>query len=109
MSITRSCEATHRDRLLAFLLLGTAVFNITDFLLTTYVVSLGHGEANPLMALILPTIWFPIVKFAVVPCLLMLMWFTRRKLGKRILFYALIPFICYLSLLIYFRVIFLKV
>ena len=95
------------DRLLRLLLLGTGVFNINDYFLTTYVLNNGHDELNPIINAIVGTPLFPVLKLVVVPGALLLLWLLRFNIGKRILLYAWLLFSAYSLLMLYFRIVFL--
>ncbi|WP_242661376.1 DUF5658 family protein [Alkaliphilus metalliredigens] len=95
-------------KLLWVLLFGTGVFNVCDYFLTLKAIGMGYEEANPLVDGILHTPLFPITKLLIVPALLVLIWFLRKRVGKRVMLYAWTVFIAYFSLMIYFGGIFLS-
>ncbi len=99
MSQKKSC-------VLLFLLLGTGVFNVLDYFLTNSVIGLGHRELNPLIDTTIGTIYFPLIKLTVVPLLLAFLWLVRDKFGKPMMVGVWVMFLTYLSLMVYFKVVF---
>lgn len=93
----------NQERLLWLLLIGIAAFNKSDFLLTLDALERGFHEANPILAPMVGTHEFPLVKLVLVPLLLVFLWLIRHRVGKRLINYVWIPFISYFSLMVYFR------
>jgi len=91
-----------RPTLLWLLLLGVGVFNVTDFFLTLYALQKGFIEANPVMDLIVDTIFFPKVKLVVVPLLLFYLWLQRKRVGSRLYIYVWFIFVVYMFLMFYY-------
>lgn len=89
-------------KLLVLLLFGTGIFNIVDYFVTLHVVGLGFKEANPAMAALLHTPYFPMVKLVLIPLLLTFVWFSRKYVGDRLFCYAWLVFASYSSLMLYF-------
>ena len=93
--------------LVGLLLLGIGLFNILDYFLTVEIVIVqGHQEANPLIEAILHTIYFPLVKLLIIPCLLLFIWIVRHHITSRNLTCIWAAFIVYFSLMVYFKVVF---
>ena len=88
--------------LLWLLLLGVGVFNVMDFFLTLYALERGFVEANPVMDLIVDTVYFPKVKLIVVPLLLSYLWLQRKRVGSRIYVYVWLAFVAYMFLMFYY-------
>ncbi len=93
-----------QEGLLKYLLIGTAVFNVADYFLTTLALSMGYREANPIINTIVDTLFFPVLKVAVIPIMLYSVWMRRHMVGPRILFYAGLVFTAYYLLMVYFKV-----
>ena len=91
------------ERILRDLLLGVAVFNVADYLLTLLALHVGYREFNPIMDIIVHTPLFPLVKLVVVPIALYFVWSQRSRVGSRILIYAWLAFSIYLFLMFYFK------
>lgn len=89
-------------RLLWLLLLGVGVFNVVDFVLTLYALEMGFVEANPVMDLIVDTVYFPKVKLIVVPLLLAYLWLQRHRVGSRLYVYVWFVFLAYMFLMFYY-------
>ncbi|EEG78442.1 DUF5658 family protein [Dethiobacter alkaliphilus] len=102
-------KAGGRDRLLWLLLLGVGVFNVADYFLTLYALSRGMREGNPVMDMIVDTVYFPKVKLVLVPLLLLLLWLNRQRVGKRLYVYVWIIFIAYFLLMVYYAWLFWEV
>jgi hypothetical protein len=104
MMVVRKRLTKDQEGLLKYLLIGTGVFNVADYLLTMLALNMGYREANPIMKLIIDTKFFPIVKILIVPLLLYSIWARRHKVGPRILFYSGLVFGAYLVLMVYFKI-----
>lgn len=102
-------NSTKRDKILAFFLLGTALFNILDYFLTLYALKHGCTEWNPIMKPIVHTIYLPIIKLLLIPTILAAIWFMRAKAGHRLKYYSGSLFSVYLLLILYFGYILYKV
>ena len=98
----------NKERLLWLLLLGIAAFNKSDYLLTLDALERGFREANPILAPMVGSYEFHLVKLLLVPLLLMLIWLIRHRMGERLVNYVWVPFISYFSLMVYFRVLFIR-
>ena len=94
----------YEDRLTWLLLVGIGIFNKIDYFLTTHFVGMGFRELNPLMKPIVETMTFSLLKLAVVPLLLIVLWKIRHKMGSQLVQYLTLPFMGYLGLMVYFRV-----
>ena len=94
---------TH-ERLLWLLLIGTGLFNKADYFLTLDALGRGFYEANPVLAPMIGTYEFPLVKLLLVPLMLYLLWRIRHLIGRRIVAYAFVPFVSYFSLMLYFHI-----
>ncbi len=93
-----------QEGILKYLLIGTAVFNVADYFLTTLALSMGYREANPVINAIVDTLFFPAVKIIIIPIMLYSVWARRQRVGPRILFYAGIVFTAYYLLMVYFKI-----
>ncbi len=91
------------ERTLFYLLIGTAAFNAADYMLTLLALRLGYRELNPLMDLVVHTPYFPLIKLVLIPIMLYYVWVRRHLVGRRIMLYAWIAFLVYLSLMCYFK------
>ncbi len=80
-------------------LVGT--FNVLDYLLTLRALNLGFEEANPLVAAIIETPLFPLVKLVAVPLVLWGIWLLRRRTRPGILRLVWLAFSAYALLMIY--------
>ena len=94
----------NQEGILKYLLIGTAAFNIVDYLLTVLALNMGYREANPIINLVVDTPLFPIIKVVIIPILLYSVWARRHKVGSRILIYAGIVFAAYYLLMVYFKI-----
>jgi hypothetical protein len=106
MPIDRSyplVEPNKKHRLLYLLLLGAGVFNVADYFLTLHALRMGFREGNPLIDLVVDTVFFAKIKLIIVPLLLLSLWFRREKVGPRIYFYVWLVFIAYLLLMGYYK------
>ena len=92
-----------QERTLCILLVGTAAFNVADYLLTNLALSLGYRELNPVMDLVVHTPYFRLIKVVLIPLMLYFIWRHRHLAGRRVLLYAWIAFLVYLLLMIYFK------
>ena len=63
----------------------------------------GFEEANPIMASMIGTYAFPLVKLLLVPLLLIAIWQNRDRLRVVATKFSWIPFLCYFILMIYYR------
>jgi hypothetical protein len=91
-----------KSKLLGLLLLGTGIFNAADYFVTLIALERGFSEANPVMSVIVHTVYFVKLKLVVIPLLLVLVWVGRRRVGHRLYYYAWGLFASYGSLMIYF-------
>lgn len=91
------------ERLLRLLLYGIAAFNKADYFLTLDALDRGFKEANPLLAPMVGTYQFHLVKLMLVPLLLIFLWQMRHRIGASLVKLAWIPFIGYLTLMLYYR------
>jgi len=90
-------------RLLFLQLLGIGVFNIVDYLLTFEFLALGFYEANPILAPMIGTYEFPVVKLMLVPLVLVALWQHKDRIGNVLIKLSWIPFVSYFSLMVYYR------
>ncbi|MCR3956711.1 MAG: DUF5658 family protein [Gudongella sp.] len=60
-------------------------------------------EANPIMASMVGTYQFPMVKLVLVPLLLIFLWQHKERIGNMLVSLTWIPFLGYLSLMVYYR------
>lgn len=91
------------SRVLFWQLFGIFAFNKADYILTLDFLDMGFHEANPIMASMVGTYEFHLVKLVFVPLLLLVLWQHRQRLGKVLTRLAWIPFVGYLSLMGYYR------
>jgi hypothetical protein len=91
-----------QDRLLFWQLIGIGSFNIVDYLLTLEFLDIGFNEANPIIANIIGTYEFPLVKLFLVPLLLIVIWQHNDKIGNKTSRLYWIPFAGYYSLMVYY-------
>jgi hypothetical protein len=102
-----ACMPTVRsNRLSAIFLLFTALFNAADYFLTMEALRLGLGEWNPFVRSLIGTGLLPVIKMLIIPVILFLIWRVRARLGRRLIFYAGIPFFVYFLLMLYFGYLF---
>lgn len=94
------------ERLLRLHLIGIGSFNMADFFLTLDAMDKGHSEANPLLAGMIDTFEFPLLKLLLIPLILIFLWQMRHRMGKSLVTLTWIPFLGYFSLLVYYRVFF---
>ncbi len=90
------------ERLLRRQLFGIYLLNIADYFLTVAALAEGHGEANPIMAPLVGTIMLPIIKFFLVPLILLLIWKTRHRIGQSLISVTWVPVISYCALMLYY-------
>ena len=93
-------------RVLLVLLVGICIFNFVDYYLTNILLGLGYRELNPVMNVLVGTKYFPIYKLLIIPSLLTVLWVYRITIIKRFMFGVWITFLAYLSLMLYFRILF---
>ncbi len=62
-------------------LITLGVFNVADYFLTLRCLESGFVEGNPIMAPVVGTAWFPIIKIILVPLGLYLVWRVRNQIG----------------------------
>ncbi|WP_422487186.1 DUF5658 family protein [Gudongella sp. DL1XJH-153] len=92
-----------KKRLLFWHLVGIGVFNKVDYILTLEFLDNGFYEANPLMATMIGTYEFPMVKLILVPLVLLALWQHKDKIGDLITKLSWVPFLGYFSLMVYYR------
>ncbi|HHY82300.1 MAG TPA: hypothetical protein GX505_06430 [Clostridiales bacterium] len=97
------------NRVIAFMLIFTALFNIADYFLTMEALKLGIEELNPLVRYWINTSFLPLIKVVIIPAVLFMIWKLRIHIGKRMLVYSSLLFSVYFLLMIYFALIFLSV
>ena len=95
-------ERPENKRLLWLLLFGVGVFNVADFFLTLYAIKHGFREANPIIDLIVDTVYFAKIKLLLVPLLLLLLWLGRKQFGHRLYYYVWFIFLIYTCLMLYY-------
>jgi drug/metabolite transporter (DMT)-like permease len=91
-----------KNRLLWLLLLGIGVFNVADYFLTLYALEMGCREANPVIDLVVDSIFFAKIKLLIVPLLLLFLWVRRKKVRQRLYFYVWLLFVAYMFLMLYY-------
>lgn len=92
-----------KRRLLFLQLVGIGAFNIVDYLLTFEFLALGFYEANPILAPMIGTYEFPLVKLLLVPLILFALWQHKDRIGTMLVKLSWIPFLGYFSLMVYYR------
>ena len=92
------------ERLIWLLLIGIAAFNKVDYMMTLQFLRQGFYEANPFLAPLVGTIFFPALKLIAVPLLLLYLWRMRHQIGRKLVSYLWVPFLSYSTLMIYFRI-----
>ena len=92
-----------QSRLLFWHLVGTGSFNIVDYFLTLDFLERGFEEANPIMASMIGTYEFPLVKLLLVPLLLIAIWQNKNRLKLAATKLSWIPFLSYFVLMVYYR------
>lgn len=86
-------------------LAAIGLLNAADYILTFYALKQGHEELNPVMAHIVHTPLFPILKLAIVPMLLAVIWNIRKKVKPKTLEYTTgLLLITYAILILYFGI-----
>ena len=95
-------------RFLWWMLFSVALFNVADYFLTLHALSMGFREGNPVMALIVDTVYFPKVKLVLVPLLLLFLWSVRERIGRRLYGYVGVIFVAYSLLMVYYGWLFLS-
>ena len=95
-----------KPNILKFLLTGILILNIADYVFTEIALSLGAEEANPFLAPIVDTIWFPIVKVFIISTFVLFIWLVKEyilagKLKKVILFGLWVAFIAYFAVMVW--------
>lgn len=96
MSITQT-------KLLFWHLIGTGAFNIADYFLTLDFLDRGFQEANPIMASMIGTYEFPMVKLLLVPLLLLAIWQNKDRIRGVAIRLSWIPFMSYFFLMVYYH------
>lgn len=96
MSITQT-------KLLFWHLIGTGAFNIADYFLTLDFLERGFHEANPVMASMIGTYEFPMVKLLLVPLLLLAIWQNKDRFRGVAIRLSWIPFMSYFFLMVYYH------
>lgn len=96
-------------RLLWWMLIGVGLFNVADYFLTGHALRLGFREGNPVMALVVNTVYFPTVKLIIVPILLFFLWVVRERMGRRLYMYVWVIFAAYALLMVYYAGLFLRI
>lgn len=94
-----------KDNKLLKRLATIGLLNAADYILTFYALKRGHEELNPVMAHIVHTPLFPILKLAIVPLLLAVIWNIRKKVKPKTLEYTTgLLLITYAILILYFGI-----
>jgi hypothetical protein len=94
-----------KDNKLLKRLAAIGLLNAADYILTFYALKRGHEELNPVMAHIVHTPLFPILKLAIVPLLLAVIWNIRKKVKPKTLEYTTgLLLITYAILILYFGI-----
>jgi len=94
-----------KDNKLLKRLAAIGLLNAADYILTFYALKQGHEELNPVMAHIVHTPLFPILKLAIVPLLLAVIWNIRKKVKPKTLEYTTgLLLITYAILILYFGI-----
>lgn len=91
-------------RMMFWHLIGTGSFNIVDYILTLEFLEIGFYEANPIMASMVFTHEFPLVKLLLVPLLLIAIWQYKDRLKGVATILSWIPFTGYFALMVYYSV-----
>lgn len=94
--------STSLERLLRVQLFIIYALNIADYFLTVAALADGHSEANPVMAPLAGTVFMPVVKFLLMPILLLIMWRIRHRIGRPLVFATWIPVLSYTALMFYY-------
>lgn len=94
-----------KDNKLLKRLAAIGLLNAADYILTFYALKRGHEELNPVMAHIVHTPLFPILKLAIAPLLLAVIWNIRKKVKPKTLEYTTgLLLITYAILILYFGI-----
>jgi len=67
---------------LRILLFAIGIFNALDYFFTLQVLQYGFIEANPIMAPVVDTVWFFVIKLVLIPAALYLVWVVRARMGR---------------------------
>lgn len=90
---------------IAVLLITIGIFNVGDYYFTLKATIIGYQEFNPLISLIIGTVYFPVVKLIIIPLLLFVIWLLRFKVHCiRLHIYVLLLFFSYFTLILYHRI-----
>ncbi|MFW6027083.1 MAG: DUF5658 family protein [Candidatus Woesearchaeota archaeon] len=95
--------------IIKFSLIAIFIFNIIDYFATSYLISFhGFKEINYFIDLSLGTIYFPLIKFLLVPLLLFIIWRNKEKILEKIIIRILflVSVFSYTFLMIYYLYIF---
>ncbi len=92
----------NQKRLFFWQLICIGAFNNVDYILTLEFLNKGFYEGNPLMAALIGTYEFPMVKLILIPLVLLALWQNKDLIGKSIARLSWIPFIAYFSLMGYY-------
>lgn len=92
------------ERLFRLQIIGVSAFNAVDYFLTLEALENGYSEANPILAPMIGSFEFPLVKLVLVPLLLIFIWQKRNRVGKPLVTMTWIPFMSYFSLMVYYVV-----
>lgn len=96
-------------KIIKFSLIVIFIFNIIDYFVTSHLTSLhGYEEMNYIIDLSLGTIYFPLIKFLLVPFLLYIIWRYKERVleNKMIRILFLVSVFSYTFLMIYYLYIF---
>jgi len=94
----------NQERLFFWQLIGVGVFNIADYIITLDFLKKGFHECNPLMAAIIGSYGFPLVKLILIPLVLLALWQKKELIGKSIARLFWLPFLIYFYLMGYYGV-----
>ena len=86
------------DSILLSMLACIYTLNVADYYLTLSAVSKGATEANPIMAAILHTPMFPVVKLFCIPAILCMIWVARANVRPAIVRVVWVPVVAYVLL-----------
>ena len=90
---------------IAVLLITIGIFNVGDYYFTLKATIIGYQEFNPLISLIIGTVYFPVVKLIIIPLLLFVIWLLKSKVNfLRLHIYILMLFISYFALILYHKI-----
>ncbi|MFO8060992.1 MAG: DUF5658 family protein [Bacillota bacterium] len=87
-------------------LISLGVFNAIDYMLTLRCLEGGLLEGNPIMAPIVGTAWFPLIKVILVPLGLYMIWKVRYQIGTIARASVLLATGVYAGLMWYFWMVF---